>query len=230
MEQYQYLYQQQKQTINKISKKSIDNLHLIIVLDESGSMSEIRNDIVGSINTLIKEQQKLKKDSTTVTLIKFNDIITVEYEKRLLHITPRITENNYKPSGHTALYDAIGSAINKYDLDENVCMFIVTDGEENYSRKYNHQSITSIIDRKKRDDWQFIYLSADLQTAKQGHGLGFSANSTNVSYAQTQNIAVGYNQLADNIQFACNRAIGELRAKGKMQGLGSGSYSKSTYN
>jgi uncharacterized protein YegL len=132
-----------------IEEKPIDDMHLIMVLDESGSMESIRSDISGSIRCLLREQKELKKDNSTFTLVKFNGIVTTVYDKKPLQEVPEFTDNNYIPSGGTALYDAIGQSIEKYNADKNVLMFIVTDGEENSSSNYNHTKILTLINKKK---------------------------------------------------------------------------------
>jgi hypothetical protein len=202
--------------------KPIDNLHLILILDESGSMGAIRNDIIGSVNTMIEDQQNLKKDNTTFTFIRFNTNFTVEYDKLPLDKIKLLTSDNYRPSGGTALYDAIGYGINKYSNDENVCMFIVTDGEENSSKEFTHEKISSFIEKKKKKNWNFIYLSSDLSTAKQGANLGIGSNSLQTRECNTNNIATNYNTLSYDIRDTCNNAIKEIRTKGIMRGYGAG--------
>lgn len=218
------------ETKSKISEKNktlklSNDLHLVIILDESSSMSGIKNDIISSINTMMKDQKELKDDNTTVSLIKFSDIISINYENHPLRNIKYITNKDYQPNGSTALYDAIGYAINKYKNNDNVCMFIVTDGEENSSRRYTHETVTSLIDRKKEDGWKFIYLSSDLSTVKQGRGMGFYSNSYDVLDAKTQNVVADFMKLGSNIRNECNMAIGDLRRKGYMRGMGAGSLS-----
>jgi uncharacterized protein YegL len=178
-----------------IEEKPIDDMHLIMVLDESGSMESIRSDISGSIRCLLREQKELKKDNSTFTLVKFNGIVTTVYDKKPLQEVPEFTDNNYIPSGGTALYDAIGQSIEKYNADKNVLMFIVTDGEENSSSNYNHTKILTLINKKKEEAWSFIYLSADLTTAKQGTNIGFSSSERNVSTTEHYQITFTNNAM-----------------------------------
>ncbi len=200
----------------------IDDLHIIMILDESGSMGSIRNDIIGSVNTFINEQKELKKDNTTFTFVKFSTLVSYNYEKKLLSDVPELLSNDYKPNGNTALYDAIGSTINKYADEKNVCMLIVTDGEENSSREFDHKKITELIDNKKNSDWKFIYLSADLSTAKQGAKIGIYTSDAGCHNTSCNNAAVGYRELSSNIAFNCNNVIKEYRSTGRMRGMGGG--------
>lgn len=208
----------------EIEETPIDDLHIIMILDESGSMGAIRNDIIGSVNTFIEEQQNLKKDNTTFTFVKFNTVVTMKIEKLPLQDVKFITQSDFTPTGGTALYDAVGNVINKYDDDKNVCVIIVTDGEENSSREFTHTKVTQFLERKKTDGWKFIYLSADLSTAKQGAGLGIYTSASGTRNVTTQNAAVGYKSLGTCLSTNCNAAIRELRTTNTMTGMGFGNF------
>jgi hypothetical protein len=76
----------------------------------------------------------------------------------------------YKPSGMTALYDAIGMSVKKlkketkHELKNNkasVVVVIITDGHENSSRKYSYEKIQKLIGKlEKKPNWTFSYLGA----------------------------------------------------------------------
>lgn len=207
-----------KALANKTGEKPIDDLHIILILDESESMTIIRNDIIGSVNTMLREQQSYKKDNTTFTLLKISTTFSIECSKIPLNQAKFLTKENYFPSGKTALYDTIGYAINKYIEDENVCVFIVTDGEENGSRKFNREQINSLVEKKKIDGWKFIYLSVDTITAKQGDRIGIKSSTTHST--TTQNITSDHKNLPNTITNTCSTAIKEIRSRGVMKGYG----------
>ena len=50
--------------------KHSDDFKIVVVLDESGSMSTIRNDMIKSLNDLIREQKQLERPCK-FTLVKF---------------------------------------------------------------------------------------------------------------------------------------------------------------
>ena len=71
------------------------------------------------------------------------------------------------------MYDTIGNAINyiesqtKHTKEEFkpslVLMVIVTDGQENASVEYSSQKVKLMINElENNDNWQFIYMGADL--------------------------------------------------------------------
>jgi hypothetical protein len=98
-----------------------------------------------------------------------------------------MTEEDYQPSGCTALYDAIGVSIehiemiHKYarpeDVPENTIFVIMTDGLENASVKYRRDSIKKLISRKQEENkWEFIFLGANIDAAEEACSIGISRN------------------------------------------------------
>lgn len=156
---------------------------IVVILDESGSMEDIRENMIKSINDLIKEQKQVTEGKpTTLTLVKFNNIIKRVIEDKPLNEVQYLTSNDYRPNGSTALYDCIGDTIQRFRNQKDVLMVIVTDGQENASRDYNNREITKMIeDKKKYDGWSYVYLSSDIGTFSQGNSMGLneSFNCTN---------------------------------------------------
>ena len=198
-------------------------LHIILILDESGSMDPIRKDIIGSFNKFIREQQDLKvdnKDKTAVTFIKFNDKITKIFEKEPLEKVKEIGLDDYIPGGCTALNDAVGTMIDKYSAEKNVCFVVITDGEENSSKKYTGVLIREKIDEKKDKGWNFIYLSSDLKTATQGACLGVRSSEQGCTTGEN-NVCVGYRGLSRGITEVVGDCVATIRTKKLMKGMGS---------
>jgi hypothetical protein len=167
--------------------ESNNKFKIVVVLDESGSMESIRKNMLDSLNDLIKEQKQIKERPSTFTLIKFNDKINKKMENMPLEETNLLSSEDYVPSGSTALYDAIGYTINRFRNERDVLMVIITDGQENASKKYNKNFVSTKLDEKKKyNNWSYVYLSCDLQTFEQGTGMGLnnSAFSSNVQIRQ----------------------------------------------
>lgn len=197
------------------------DLHIILILDESGSMDSIRKDIIGSFNKFIREQQQLKvSDKTSVTFIKFNDEITNIFEKEPLSKVKEIGLDDYTPNGCTALNDAIGTMIDKFSDEKNVCFVVITDGEENASKKYTGILIREKIDGKKEKGWNFIYLSSDLKTATQGTCLGVRSSQQGCVTGEN-NVCVGYRALSRGITDVVGECVTTIRTKKLMKGMGS---------
>lgn len=186
-----------------------DFFKIVIVLDESGSMMNIRDEIIKSINELIEEQKQIKGRPSTFTLVKFNDKIKRVITNKLLTDINGISYSNYRPSGSTSLYDAIGYTIDWFRNEKNVLMIIVTDGQENSSIKYSKMKINNMIDEKKeKNKWTYVYLSSDLNTEIQGNNIGLHQ-----SY-YTTNCRMEQNNFGKFIGKSLNAAISGYRQKG----------------
>jgi hypothetical protein len=150
--------------------------NIIIILDESSSMQIMNNEPVDSINSFVKEQNHTEKK---ITLWKFNNRV----EKVWNEIPISQVENfkEYQPTGMTALYDAIGMAIEDKNFTIDTICLIITDGFENSSQKYTHNIIKKQIkSMEKVNNWSFLYFGATEQIIKQGINLGLKQdNCTN---------------------------------------------------
>jgi len=182
---------------------------IVLILDESGSMESIRNDMLKSINDLIKEQKQVKERPSTFTLVKFSDKVNRYISNKPLDNIKLLSSEDYTPNGSTALYDAIGDTINWFRNEKDVLMVIVTDGQENSSTKYNKQQINSMIEQKKETNkWSYVYLSNDLNTQLQGNNIGLHES------LYTTNCQVDKSNFGNYISQNLNSAITNCRQRG----------------
>ena len=157
-----------------------DLTELVIIIDRSGSMHGLEQDVVGGFNSLIKEQKK--EGDTTVTTIFFNDITEFVHTSVDIKKIEPLKEKDYSPRGRTALLDAIGDAVsfvkakhaklNDRDLPKNTIISIMTDGLENASRYYSYKRIKDIIEFQKKCGWAFIFQAANIDTEYEAGRLG----------------------------------------------------------
>jgi len=177
--------------------------HIVIVVDRSGSMEDIRSDAEGGINAFIREQ-KSQDGRATLTLVQFdsqNSYETVHDHKDLKEVQP---DYNLVPRGGTPLYDAIGRAINEAGaflaaLPEAkrpglVSFTIDTDGEENASREFSSEKIASMIKHQEsKYSWSFNYIGANQDAVLVARTMGiqagkaatYSLNNTQDAYTKT---------------------------------------------
>lgn len=126
--------------------------HVILILDESGSMSSIKKDTVGSLKQFIADQRGLPGECT-VSFYTFSGQNRTIFENRNLKEIEEDVFDKYSPSGCTALNDAIGINVSNFvktiegkeKIPANVIVAILTDGEENSSRIYSTSDIKDII-------------------------------------------------------------------------------------
>lgn len=153
--------------------------NIITIMDESGSMLDLGNEPVQAINSFIAKQKNItENDSSTFTLWKFNTETKLEIDKIPLNEMEEFS--NFRPGGLTALFDAIGKAIDHQHDERNIICVIVTDGMENSSHEYNHETIKKKINKMETEyNWKFIYLGANQDAFATGANIGFNVHRCN---------------------------------------------------
>lgn len=193
--------------------------NIVMILDESGSMSSVTNDIIVSVNDFIKYQKECSPN-TTFTFVKFSTTHQTLFSKPLKEVE-YLTSKDYVPTGSTALYDAIGDTIEQFKNKEKLIMVVVTDGQENASCKHKREDVFKTITACQTEKkWNFIYLSCDIDTFAQGNGIGCS-NGVGSAYnavlgGQQNNIAVGQSALGSMLAGQLNYAIGGYCSTGRV--------------
>ena len=159
-----------------------DYTHLIIILDASGSMSRIQDDVKGSFNEFLKKQRE-ELGKTVFDLFQFNDEV-----KRLV-VSADLAQfhedmmSKYNCTGCTALNDAVCTAIDTVGREfaempeenrpEHVLCVIITDGEENASKEYTTEDVKDRIEHQKtKYNWQFEFLAANQDAFETGESFG----------------------------------------------------------
>jgi uncharacterized protein YegL len=164
--------------------------HIILLLDESGSMESQKANVINGVNETIRMQRELQFEPVTLSIVKFNSVVLKVRSDNLWNVR-HFTSVDYLPNGQTALYDAIGSTISRYGDEIGTIMVIVTDGQENSSKEFTKQQMISMINKQRNTkNWNFIYLSEDPTTMRQGDSIGISNSLKNCS-----NSVVGYQKV-----------------------------------
>lgn len=163
--------------------------HVTLVVDRSGSMSNLAADMTGGINTLLDEQFK-EDGEISVTLVEFDD-----HDQEVRRMSRENFEYRLVPRGSTALLDTVGREIVRTGEDLNrlpesdrparVLFVVVTDGHENASVEYNLEAVRSLISTQTSTyGWTFSFLGAE-DSAWQGRDLGVRSASFSRSGAAT---------------------------------------------
>ncbi|MBN4867328.1 vWA domain-containing protein [Providencia stuartii] len=187
------------------TKQDPEVLDLVFILDKSGSMSGFESDTIGGYNSVLAEN-KDKKSKTYITTILFNDKTSLLHNREPIGKVANLTLNDYPVGGYTALLDAIGEGIEKMrenrkiTKNNNVLFVIITDGQENSSRKYSSSKIKAMIKSAETEDkWDFIFLGANIDAISEAENIGIkSSNAT--GYVQD---GEGY----DKAYHAVNKAV-----------------------
>ena len=168
-----------------------------VILDKSGSMNSKVQDVIGGFNLYISELAKEQAVEYGFTLTLFDTAVAMKYNSVPLAQVAKLDESSYRPSGNTALLDAIGNTVqtvNSAGFDKIITV-IMTDGEENSSREWTLQGIRELVRSKESvGNWTFVFLGANLDAFTQGTNLGM-ATLNSVRYDASNYLGV-YHSLA----------------------------------
>ena len=168
-----------------------DYTALLFIIDRSGSMGMIKEDMEGGINGVLEEQKKLPGE-VTVDVAYFDNV--VNYDEKFLSLGSAFIE--IQPRGMTALHDAIVSSTTEFgealsqlpeeDRPGTVMVVIVTDGHENASKEARISDVKNIITQQQETyGWEFLFLGANQDAMETGASFGLAKGST-MTYAATR--------------------------------------------
>jgi Mg-chelatase subunit ChlD len=159
-----------------------------LVVDRSGSMWNIAEDVKGSVKQFINDQKKLD-GKVHLRVDQFDHSYEVIHDlKDIQEINVDEFAKAYTPRGSTALLDAIGRATLSMqksieamtEKPNRVVVAIITDGEENSSTEFNLEKIKGMVKEKEAEGWDFLFLASDLKTIKIAKDMGFLKEKTAV--------------------------------------------------
>lgn len=155
---------------------------VVNIIDASGSMASRVDDVIGSINESISKYRETEGE-TRYSMYTFNHTVSklVDYVD-----VSELDSFKFYANGMTALYDAMGYAIDDIgaklaclpedERPEQVQFMIVTDGEENSSRKFTAKDIKNKIEHQiAKYSWVFTYLGSNQDAILVGTTMGIDA-------------------------------------------------------
>ena len=177
-------------------------IDIICVLDRSGSMGSIKNDAIGGYNTFLEDQKNVEGIARLTNILFNTEYLIKENNVDIRDVAPFNTDS-YKTSGSTALYDAIGktiddriewlSSVPASERPEKTLCVILTDGEENASRRYSKSQIKSKITEMREDfNWEFIFLAANQDAMLAADSIGVSRSNTMSWKSDSEGTKVAY--------------------------------------
>lgn len=120
--------------------------HVSFILDNSSSMQSVKAATISGFNEYVKTLQSEKGVDYTFDLTLFDTMIEKRYVNKPLSALEPLTDATYRPSGSTALYDAVCSTLlGREGAGEKWIVVIMTDGEENASHKYNEGQLKDFV-------------------------------------------------------------------------------------
>ena len=187
---------------------------IVFILDRSGSMGGLEKDTIGGFNSMLEKQRK-ESGEAVVSTVLFDNKTEVIHDRVAIDKVPNLTEEDYYVRGCTALLDAVGGAIThigrihkyarKEDVPEKTLFVITTDGMENASHRYTYEKVRHMIERnKKRFGWEFIFLGANIDAAKEAKRFGIDEDMAADYHCDEIGTALNYEVISDVI--SCVRA------------------------
>lgn len=186
---------------------------IIFILDESGSMSSLKDDTIGGFDSFI-EKQKREAGECKVTTVLFNNSVYKIHDA--VDINEVTSLAAYTPMGTTALLDAIGTTIDEVGIrlaatpeeerPGKVLVVITTDGYENASKEYTQDMVKRMIQLQQNTyNWTFMFLGADIDAKQVGGSYGISHSHTYTKSAG--GLSSVYTVVADTTSYMRSRGV-----------------------
>lgn len=148
----------------------MNNTHVVLIVDKSGSMARLTDDTIGGFNSYLDGLEGEPKVNTLL----FDTDFKVLFRDKTPDKATRLNKKNYKASGYTALYDAVGKTLEELEFskkDKILCV-IITDGEENSSTEFSASQVKSLISKKEDEGWDFMFIGADSNSWSNAGAMG----------------------------------------------------------
>lgn len=182
--------------------------HFVILLDRSGSMETIADDVVGGFNTWLADQQR-SGDDAVLTLVQFDsqDAHEVVIDAAPIAGIRPLGRDRFIPRGATPLLDATGRVIamaRRREQEraahglpaEGVVVVSITDGHENHSRECTVSGIRDLITERESAGWTFVFLSAALDVYGEAGALGYRAGNVQAFRADALGCDMAFQSLS----------------------------------
>lgn len=189
--------------------------HITFVIDRSGSMSDLSDEVVEVFDSQVKylaQRSKELDQETRVTLYLFSDTTQcIIYDKDVLRL-PSLAKL-YNAGGSTSLIDATLKSIEDLKkipelyCDHAFLIYVLSDGAENTS--YNSASKLASEISKLPDNWTLAVLVPDQLCSHEAKKFGFPAN--NIQIWSTNN--AGLKEVGETVKAATNSFM-QARATG----------------
>ena len=167
------------------------SVHSYILLDRTGSMSDIWDEALNSVNTYASsfgeaDEGEIEGEDieTRLTLAIFDYQETMQFDVLRENVIAEdwsdVTNDEANPRGMTPLFDAIGRIVSLAEADapEKAVIVIMTDGLENSSRELTKTGAKAALDRAEAKGWQVVFLGAEFARFDDAEAVGISASKS----------------------------------------------------
>lgn len=186
-------------------KMSVKTVNVAFVIDRSGSMEPLTNEVITGFNEQV-ETIKKENPEARATLVSFATTVKEHFFDMPVNSLEPLTQDSYKPSGWTALYDGVAHTIDRMnglptanDPNQIFLVTIISDGMENQSKEFagtkGRNALAAKIGKlQETGRWTFTYMGANQDLSKVAKEMGLhTANTmafdaTQTGYASGQHV------------------------------------------
>lgn len=168
--------------------------HVALILDKSGSMGSMLTETISGFNEQLETLKQMQSDANevAVTFTVFGTEVDIRCVGQPVEEVIELTTETYRPSGWTALYDAVGLTIIKLEdeaqagPDDAFLVMVFSDGQENQSKEYRANTLASVIKRLEgTGKWTFSYMGSNQDLGALAQDLGVAVSNV-CSYEATK--------------------------------------------
>lgn len=177
----------------------MNKAHVSLILDESGSMSSVREKTISGVNEYFTTLKNDKETEYTVDLVLFAEQSKKVHSGSLQGMAP-LTAETYNPNNGTALYDAVCETLMAREgAGGKWIVVIMTDGEENASKKYTEQQFAEYVKLlKATGNVQFVFLGANQDSFAKAQKWNFDRGNVANFVATSAGVGKAMNMMAMN--------------------------------
>lgn len=168
---------------------TVKSSHAYILLDRTGSMSQIWEEALGSVNAYADALFKPaaggpSETDDRVTLAVFDHHSGLQFDILRKAVAAGnwkpVTSAEASPRGMTPLFDAIARtvALAEGDNPERAIIVVMTDGAENSSQEVTRDGVKAALDRVKAKGWEVVFLGAEFAKFSDAEAVGVGSANT----------------------------------------------------
>jgi Mg-chelatase subunit ChlD len=182
--------------------------HIYFLLDRSGSMASVADDVIGGFNAFLAAQRRDGEDAR-MTFVQFDshDPFEVLVDAKPIARVRDLTPATFRPRGSTPLLDATGDLVAHATLrvehrkalgkrPEEIVVVTFTDGFENASRRYQRGDVLRLVATKEAEGWTFVFLGAGPDAYGESAGVGYDARAVQAFAADSQGVSLAFDSLS----------------------------------
>ena len=190
-------------------------VHSYILLDRTGSMSNIWDEALNSVNAYAASVGEADEGETegsdietdvTLAIFDYQDGMQFDVLRKQVKAEDwnNVSNDEANPRGMTPLFDAIGRMVSLAEADkpEKAVIVIMTDGLENSSRELTKEGARAALERAEAKGWEVVFLGAEFARFDDAEAVGVSAS---------KRMAVGQGSMQDSMSALAKKS----RAYGK---------------